>query len=105
MMLLPIFVTLLLQFTLLIRCDAVDQYGVSLYDRLEAMERFLLNTDNVVVSVNPCSFFRTVSPIGSPNSGEQTSAEWVRIVFHDAVTANVAAGTGSISPDLLNGSH
>jgi hypothetical protein len=95
-MLLPILITLLLQFPVLINCDAVDQYGVSLYNRLEVMERLLLNTDNVAVSVNPCSFFRTSFPVGSANSGEQTSAEWVRIVFHDSITANVAAGTGLV---------
>jgi hypothetical protein len=100
-MLLTILITLLVQFPVLIRCDAFDEYGVSLYDRLEVMERLLLNIDNVVVSVNPCSFFRTSFPVGSANSGEQTSAEWVRIVFHDSITANVVVGTGLVPLMLL----
>jgi hypothetical protein len=96
-MLLPIFITLLLQFSV-VTCQAIDQYGISLYDKLEAMERLMLAQAGVDVSVNPCSFFRT----GNLNSGEQTSAEWVRIVFHDSITANLVAGTGSAYPLLFS---
>lgn len=59
------------------------------------MERLVLD-GAVGVSVNPCSFFRT----GNPNSGEQTSAEWVRIVFHDAITADLVAGTGGLDASI-----
>lgn len=97
-MLLPVLITLLLQFSA-VKCQAVDAYGISLYDKLEVMERMMLAQAGVDVSVNPCSNFRT----GAPILGEVTSAEWVRIVFHDFVTADVAAGTGSVGLVLFLG--
>jgi len=92
MILLALLFTLLLQLPVL-NCQAVDAYCISPYEKLEAMERLLLtpSSSTIGVFVNPCSTF-----LGSPNQGEQTSAEWVRIVFHDAITANIAAGTGLV---------
>ncbi|KAF4626000.1 hypothetical protein G7Y89_g12164 [Cudoniella acicularis] len=60
------------------------------------MERLLLNRGNIDVDVNPCSFFRT----GIPIAGEQTSAEWIRIVFHDAITANTEARAGGLDASI-----
>jgi len=71
--------------------QSVDENGISLYDKLEQMERNLLQFQGLETSVNPCKFFQT----GNPNSGQQTSAEWIRIVFHDAITHDKASGTGS----------
>jgi hypothetical protein len=76
--------------------QAVDQYGISLYDKMEVMERILLSpitSQNhlIAATVNPCTAFA-----GSPALGEQSSAEWVRIIFHDFITADVAAGTGFV---------
>ncbi|KAH6671975.1 heme peroxidase [Halenospora varia] len=90
---LPFLPTTLTQGTLV--SSATDSNGISLYEKLEVMERLVLD-GAVGVSVNPCSFFRT----GNPNSGEQTSAEWVRIVFHDAITADLAAGTGGLDASI-----
>ena len=50
----------------------------------------MLNEGLLLAPLVPCG---TVLPL---NSGEQTAAEWARIVFHDFVTANVAAGTGYV---------
>lgn len=94
-MILPILISLLLQFGSA-NAATVDKYGISLQDKMERMERMLLTNTNVEVSVNPCSFFRS----GIPFAGEQTAAEWVRIVFHDAITADLAAGTGSVFESL-----
>lgn len=96
MVFVPIFIALLSQFGFT-NALTVDKYGISLQDKMERMERMLLAGTNVEVSVNPCSFFRT----GNPNSGEQTAAEWVRIVFHDAITADLAAGTGLVFAILI----
>jgi hypothetical protein len=50
--------------------------------------------------INPCSTFIDEAdsfPATEPlNTGQQTSAEWVRIIFHDFITADVAAGTGYV---------
>jgi hypothetical protein len=68
---------------------------------MEVMERILLSpitSQNhlIAATVNPCTAFA-----GSPALGEQSSAEWVRIVFHDFITADVAAGTGFVFLPLL----
>jgi hypothetical protein len=90
MLLLSLLITLFLQFHGL-NGQSVDENGISLYDKLEQMERHLLEFQGLETSVTPCKFFQT----GDPNSGEQTSAEWIRIMFHDAITHNKADGTGS----------
>jgi hypothetical protein len=70
--------------------QALDQWGVSVTQRAESLERLILTTPTLDSLVEPCSKIFD----DNPASGEQTSAEWIRIVFHDFVTANVAAGTG-----------
>jgi hypothetical protein len=72
--------------------QAVDANGVSLADRVLAMEIQLLTPQTLLSIVTPCSLLFGADP----NSGEQTSAEWVRIIFHNAITADIAAGTGSV---------
>jgi hypothetical protein len=32
--------------------------------------------------------------------GRTTAAQWIRVAFHDFVTANVAAGTGGIDASI-----
>jgi len=70
--------------------QALDANGVSLEQKMEAMEVILLTPGTINFPVTPCNFSLNMDP----HFGEQTSAEWVRIVFHDFVTANVSAGTG-----------
>jgi len=70
--------------------------GIDMRDRMEEMEHIWVdnngaNADGFVGAVSPCSNY--VGPNGQ-NRGEQSSAQWVRFVFHDSVTANLAAGTG-----------
>lgn len=94
-MLIPLWFSVLLHFSVS-NSQTVDQYGISLYDKMEVMERILLapitNTAHLIeATVNPCTAFA-----GNPALGEQSSAEWVRIVYHDFITADVAAGTGFV---------
>ncbi|TVY88213.1 WSC domain-containing protein [Lachnellula willkommii] len=76
--------------------------GIDIRDKMEEMEHILVdnngaNSDGFVNAVSPCSSY--VGRNG-PDSGEQSSAQWVRFVFHDSVTANLAAGTGGIDASL-----
>ena len=66
--------------------QAVDANGITLYEKIEEMERQILNPFTLNSVVTPCS----VNFNDDPNRGQQTSAEWVRIVFHDAITKNIA---------------
>lgn len=70
--------------------------GIDARDVYEEMEHILVdnsgtNADGFINAVTPCSnYFQDRTEI----EGEQSSAQWVRLVFHDFVTADVAAGTG-----------
>lgn len=84
-------ITLVLQFRGLV-AQSLDANGVSLDEKVLAIERLLLTPGTVISPVTPCS-----NAIGAANgsvSGNQISAQWIRTVFHDFVTADVAAGTG-----------
>jgi len=70
--------------------SATQQRGISLQDRISNMEELMFNENLLLEPLIPCG------SAGPANSGEQTAAEWVRIVFHDFVTANVIAGTGCV---------
>jgi hypothetical protein len=67
------------------------QRGISLRDKMYSIEGKLVGETDVLAAVTPCSFF-----LGDANTGEQTSAEWIRLIFHDFITADVAAGTGYV---------
>jgi hypothetical protein len=69
----------------------IDANGVSLFDKIEAIERQLLNPQVLNSLVVPCS----LNAQADPHEGQQTSAEWTRIVFHDVITKGIAgAGLG-----------
>jgi hypothetical protein len=75
--------------------------GITLAEIVDAMEFVLVEQDlPFTIPINPCSTFVDEidsSPGSVPlNTGQQTSAEWVRIIFHDFITANIAAGTGYV---------
>ncbi|TVY40053.1 WSC domain-containing protein [Lachnellula occidentalis] len=76
--------------------------GIDIRDKMEEMEHIWVdnngaNADGFVGAVSPCTNY--VGRNG-PNEGEQSSAQWVRTVFHDSVTANLAAGTGGLDASL-----
>jgi hypothetical protein len=64
----------------------IDANGISLFDKIEAIERQLLNPPTLNSLVLPCSN----NANADPGEGRQTSAEWVRIVFHDVITKGIA---------------
>jgi hypothetical protein len=69
-----------------LHAQAVDANGITLYEKVEAIERQLLDPFTLNSLVSPCS----VNFGDDPNRGEQTSAQWVRIVFHDVITKGIA---------------
>jgi hypothetical protein len=72
-----------------------DVNGITLPEKVLAIERLLLNPGTIIFPVTPCDLVLNGPPANSPdNSGDQTAAQWVRTVFHDFITANVTAGTG-----------
>ncbi|RFU35541.1 hypothetical protein B7463_g815, partial [Scytalidium lignicola] len=77
--------------------EPVDANGITLSEKIEALERQILNPTTLVFVVTPCS----INSNDNPNRGEQTSAEWVRIVFHDMITANIEGpGLGGIDASI-----
>lgn len=70
--------------------------GIDARDVYEEMEHIFVdnsgtNSDGFIGAVTPCSnYFQDRTGV----EGEQSSAQWVRLVFHDFVTANITEGTG-----------
>jgi len=87
-----LFPTILASFTLFqgLFAQAVDENGVTIAEKILNFERLILNPFGLNSIVEPCSKLFDADP----KTGETTSAEWIRIVFHDFATADVAAGTG-----------
>ena len=77
-----------------------DVNGVTLAEKMEGMDKVLVESQ-VPALVSPCGVFSS----GSAILGEQTSAEWMRVVFHDVITANVQQGTGFVAPSDIGGAH
>lgn len=55
---------------------------------------------NFSSAITPCSNY--VTEVGEPavNSGRTTAAQWMRVAFHDFVTADIEAGTGGIDASI-----
>ncbi|TVY62831.1 WSC domain-containing protein [Lachnellula suecica] len=78
--------------------------GIDIRDKIEEIEHLWVdnrgtNSDGFVGGVTPCANYIGFASNGR-NRGEQTSAQWVRMVFHDSVTANLAAGTGGVDASI-----
>jgi hypothetical protein len=76
--------------------QALDANGISLDEKVLAVERLFLSGGTIIFPVTPCYFILggPPSPDATTIMGDQTSAQWVRTVFHDFITANATAGTG-----------
>jgi hypothetical protein len=98
MFLLPL-VSLFLQFQALDAQSTVDENGISLDQKVLNTERMILTPQELGSVVQNCTLFA----FANPNQGEETSAEWIRIVFHDFVTHNATAGTGLVKSTSLLG--
>ncbi|KAH8812564.1 heme peroxidase [Xylogone sp. PMI_703] len=73
-------------------------YPNPLYSSLETI---LVQTHGAFASgfvnaITPCSNYVS----GSQTLGRETAAQWLRVAFHDYVTANVTAGTGGIDASI-----
>jgi hypothetical protein len=76
----------------------IDANGISLFDKIEEIERQLLQPATLNSLVLPCS----LNAQADPNEGQQTSAEWVRTVFHDCITKGIAGpGLGWVTVYIL----
>jgi hypothetical protein len=55
---------------------------------------------NFSSAITPCTNY--VTEVGPPavNSGRTTAAQWMRVAFHDFITANVSAGTGGVDASI-----
>lgn len=47
-------------------------------------------------AITPCTKYVS----GSQNFGRETAAQWIRVAFHDFVTAHVAEGLGGIDASI-----
>lgn len=60
------------------------------------------NSAIAFVTITPCSNY--VSESGSSGNaqdqGEQTTAEWIRIVFHDIITGDLTSGLGGLDVSI-----
>ncbi|KAI1330774.1 heme peroxidase [Xylariaceae sp. FL0255] len=73
--------------------------------RIATLEHILVDNwgayaSNFSAAITPCTNY--VTEIGDPalNSGRTTAAQWLRVAFHDFVTADVQAGTGGIDASI-----
>jgi hypothetical protein len=91
-----LFLTLLVLFLQFQGLACQDANGITLDEKVLAVERLLLSGGTIIFPVTPCYFILNGPPQPSSTTmmGDQTSAQWVRTVFHDFITANVTAGTG-----------
>ncbi|KAI0192223.1 heme peroxidase [Xylaria flabelliformis] len=55
---------------------------------------------NFSSAITPCTRYVTEIGEAADNSGRTTSAQWLRVVFHDFVTADVGAGTGGVDASI-----
>ncbi|KAH7416673.1 heme peroxidase [Cadophora sp. MPI-SDFR-AT-0126] len=78
--------------------QALDSNGLSLADKVLGIERLLLTPGTIIFPVTPCNL--TLNGPPADISGAQTAAQWVRTVFHDFITADVAAGTGGLDASI-----
>lgn len=58
------------------------------------------HASNFSSAITPCSNY--VTEVGAPaaSSGRTTAAQWMRVAFHDFVTADVGAGTGGVDASI-----
>jgi hypothetical protein len=69
----------------ILKAQSVDSNGITLAEKVEYMERQLVDPTVLNSVVAPCGGHN----FADPRLGEQTAAEWVRIVFHDAITKGI----------------
>ena len=58
------------------------------------------HASNFSSAITPCTRYVTEVGDAAINSGRTTAAQWVRVLFHDFITANVSAGTGGVDASI-----
>lgn len=69
------------------------------------LEHILVDTwgayaSNFSSAITPCDRYVTEVGAAAINSHRTTSAQWLRVAFHDFATADVGAGTGGIDASI-----
>jgi hypothetical protein len=89
--------------TLAIIAFASQACATFFYPSIQAslLENILVDTHGAHSSgfadaITPCSNYVS----GNQQFGRETAAQWLRVSFHDFVTANVTAGTGGIDASI-----
>lgn len=87
--------------SLLLGIAHAQDNGIDIRDKMEWMEHILVdnngtNNDGFMNAVTPCLNYVGFGANGS-DLGEQSSAEWVRVAYHDFVTGDLSTGLGYIS--------
>ncbi|KAI2631362.1 heme peroxidase [Hypomontagnella submonticulosa] len=72
---------------------------------VSALEHILVDNwgayaSNFSSAITPCDNYVTEVGLPAINSHRTTSAQWMRVSFHDFATADVAAGTGGIDASI-----
>jgi hypothetical protein len=55
---------------------------------------------NFSSAITPCTRYVTQTGDAALKSGRTTAAQWIRVLFHDFITANVTAGTGGVDASI-----
>ncbi|KAI4949473.1 hypothetical protein J4E91_005212 [Alternaria rosae] len=55
---------------------------------------------NFSSAITPCTNYVSQTGTTGLDSGRTTAAQWMRVMFHDFITANVSAGTGGIDASI-----
>jgi hypothetical protein len=77
------------------------------YPNIQAslIEHILVDNWNAYASnfssaITPCTRYVTQTGTAALNSGRTTAAQWMRVLFHDFITANITAGTGGVDASI-----
>ncbi|KUJ07877.1 heme peroxidase [Mollisia scopiformis] len=94
----------LTSFSILFGIVNAQTNGISLRDKMEEMEHIWvdnagINSDGFVNAVTPCSNYVGFAS-DATDRGEQSSAQWVRVAFHDFVTGNLSTGLGGLDASV-----
>ncbi|KAK4569806.1 hypothetical protein LTR86_002775 [Recurvomyces mirabilis] len=55
---------------------------------------------NFSSAITPCTRYVTQTGDAALKSGRTTAAQWIRVLFHDMITANVTTGTGGVDASI-----
>lgn len=58
------------------------------------------HASNFSSAITPCTRYVTETGDAAINSGRTTAAQWMRVLFHDFITADVHAGTGGVDASI-----